>query len=188
MLENYTKFLKDVSLDRLKIHCRNDNINLTEENLQNELTGKFYTCGILLGNKCLQTVLVVKFNTLNMLTLSSNVFVNSNDSQLFEETKDFVKEFCNFLAGHLKGVMDNAGLHAGLSLPVMASQIDPVACFGNGKSTHEANNRWWLYQDIHFVELSCFSVIKGAPDDLLKDFLDTIKFSGEVKKNNIEFF
>ena len=186
MDEKLKKFSRDVSLERFISHSTNGAITLSEaseEQLRPQ--NNQWSCGILWGNDEIKGLIILKFTTLNVLAMGSNVFESTNDNMLFTYTKDFMKEYCNLYAGYIKGTFNNQKIPVGISLPILSDSFTLDACLGFEKS-EGIHDQWSLNSNESNFIVQSFMKIEDTFKRYNLDFLEEKKT--EQKKANIEFF
>lgn len=184
MIETIKKFNRAVSLERFQSHSTNMEVEIGDFDPEKSEANNIWSCGILWGNEHIKGLIIVKFTTLNILAMSSNIFKNTNDNMLFEYTKDFMKEYCNFYAGFIKGTFNNEKVDISLSLPIISNSLSPEACLGGAKDSHL--DQWILKSGGSEFEIHSYVKIEDELKNLDVSFLDTNK--KKEKKSNIEFF
>tara|TARA_Y100000590_G_C15570434_1_gene958355 strand:+ start:662 stop:1219 length:558 start_codon:yes stop_codon:yes gene_type:complete len=185
MIELIKKFNRKVSLERFVSHSTNSDITIQDLDNDQGPTSNLWSCGILWGNDDIQGLLIVKFTTLNILAMSSNIFENTKDSLLFEYTKDFMKEYCNFYAGFIKGTFNNQGIDIKLSLPIISNNLSAKACMG-GNDKDSNLDKWILKSGNSNFEINSYVKINEEFKKYDLQFLD--KDEKATKKDSIEFF
>lgn len=186
MIEMIKNFNRRVSLERFISHSTNSNIQIAELSEVNPTKENTWICGEIWGNDDIKGLITVKFSTLNVLAMSRPAFENTKDHLLFEYTKDFMKEYCNFYGGFIKGTFNNQNIDVRLSLPIISSSLSPTACFGgNCKQSHF--DTWVLKSDGSFIIIE--SYIKVS-DEFKKYDLNFLSIAKEKKeaKSNVDFF
>jgi len=190
MLEELKTFNRTSSLEKLKTHCLNNNINLKEVDDTFAPEAKQWKSAILWGNDDIHGVIIVKFTTLGILSLASNVFHGTNDANLFDHARDFMKEYCNFYAGFIKGTFNNENQDIKISLPIMSESFSIESCFG-GNSDNIICDRWLLGEGIHYLEVEGLIKLSNDFDHGKFSFLRSIiqkEKKVDSKEGNIEFF
>jgi hypothetical protein len=181
------KFCKDISLKRFKEHCLNKDLELSPALDEKSAVGNIWRAGILWGNDNIHGVLIVKFTTINILAMASSVFEGANDSDLFEHTKDFMKEYCNLYAGLIKGTFDNSKMPTFITLPIITRSLTVDACFGGDKKNNLSDS-WCIKSGNSFIELESTIHFKNKVE------LEKLKFVGDGKaeeghsEGDIDFF
>lgn len=184
MYEKLKKFSREVSLDRFKLHSMNTQVELSELGAQEEPIENQWSCGVLWGNDQIKGLIILKFTTLNVLAMGTNVFVNTNDSMLFTYAKDFMKEYCNLYAGFIKGTFNNQNIPISISLPVLTDSFTIEACLGI-EPKENLLDQWTLNsKDSHFVVQSFIKI----EDNFKQTNLDFLEITPEKTKSTIEFF
>jgi len=119
--------------------------------------------------------------------MASSIFENTNDTVLFEHTKDFMKEFCNLYAGLIKGTLNNKKVYTNISLPIISKSLTRDACLGGGpKEIHEDN--WVLKLGNSFIELNSSLVFSENFDIKSLSFLENIENETASSDGDLEFF
>ena len=186
-IEYIQKFCRDVSLKRFSSHSSNQAITLLEKDPTHELTGNVWRCGILWGNDDLRGLIIVKFTTINILAMASSIFENTNDSILFEHTKDFMKEFCNLYAGFIKGTLNNQKVFTNISLPIISKSLTREACLG-GTPTNICEDNWVLSLGSSVIEISNSLVFSEKFDTNSLSFLKDTESKISSPDGDLEFF
>ncbi|MFT6633863.1 MAG: CheY-specific phosphatase CheX [Bacteriovoracaceae bacterium] len=185
MIDSLKKFNRDVSLERFISHSSNKEVNLTESLESGKEIRNKWLCAILWGNNDIKGVITVEFTTLNILAMCSHIFENTKDSMLFEITKDFMKEYCNFYAGYIKGVFNNEKIDISLSLPILSNNLSVSACLG-GSDEGVIEDKWTLKSGENSFEVKSYVKIEDSLKQYDMSFLDQNK--KEDNKSSIEFF
>ena len=188
MYDILKKFSRDVSLERFTSHSTNNTVNIAEYNGQDEKQENLWSCGILWGNEDIKGLIVLKFTTLNVLAMGSNVFENTNDNMLFTYTKDFMKEYCNLYAGFIKGTFNNKNISVGISLPILSDSFEVDACLGYVPEDGELD-QWTLNSnESYFVVQSFIKIEDNFKKYDLSFLLEESKEETKKNKGSIEFF
>jgi hypothetical protein len=185
MIDSLKKFNRDVSLERFISHSANKEVNISELVESGTDSNNRWICAILWGNSDIKGVITVEFTTLNILAMCSHVFENTKDSMLFEFTKDFMKEYCNFYAGYIKGVFNNEKIDISLSLPILSNNISVSACLG-GSDENVIEDKWMLKSGESSFEVSSYVKMEDSMKQYDMSFLNQTK--KDESKSNIEFF
>ncbi len=192
MIDHIRQFNRQVSLERFKSHSTNQNIEISELADMGSLGENSWRCGILWGNADVKGLIIVRFTTLNILAMSSDVFENTKDNLLFEYTKDFMKEYCNFYAGFIKGTFNNQDIDISLSLPIISNSLSAKACLG-GLDDKTDVDKWALKSSNSFFEVESYVKVQDGLKKYDLSFLTKNDKKNETQKNssatsNIEFF
>lgn len=187
-IEKIKNFYRKVCIDRFRKHCGNEKIEIVpkeEASLSSNDTNS-WRCAILWGNEDIRGVFIVNFTTLSILGLGGHVFELTSDDALFEHAKDFVKEFCNLLAGHIKGIYNNEKLDVSMSLPILSKSIS-VESFMSDRSEKIYEDSWIMGIGSSNIEVtSHFQVISDIDVNSFK-FVDDVE-KMKIVKNNVEIF
>lgn len=182
MVDVLKKFNRDVSLERFRSHSQNQSVELIDLDSNSDTASNEWKCGILWGNSQINGLIIVDFTTLNVLAMSSDIFKNTLDDKLFELTKDFMKEYCNFYAGYIKGIFNNSQIDVNLSLPILSKKICPESCYNKNMSFE--TDSWTIKSGSSQINIYSYFSISDKNIDL--SFLSASE--APKKKSNIEFF
>lgn len=181
------KFCRDVSLKRFTSHSLNDGIKLVDKDQSQTMSGNVWKCGILWGNEDIKGLIIVNFTTINILAMASSIFENTNDTVLFEHTKDFMKEYCNLYAGLIKGTLNNEKIYTNISLPIISKSLSRDACLG-GTPKRIYEDSWSLTLGNSFIEINSSLVFSEKFDINSLSFLNSNDSEISSSDGDLEFF
>ncbi len=96
-------------------------------------------------------------------------------------SKDFVREFCNLVAGNIKTQLADNKVNVGISLPILSRGFDDLF-FDSGDKTLLSTDRWKLAEEGNIIY--CASIVEIISEMNLSDKLN----EAQSTSGDIEFF
>lgn len=120
----------------------------------------------------------VQFAIKTANTFSKHTFQHVKDGVSNSQNKDFMREFCNMVAGYVKNTLINNNLVVGVSLPLLCRGFDNFF-FEPPSHSRSGKDCWKLFENENNVY--CSSVIELADDIKLNIDNDSEVQTGEVE-------
>ncbi len=144
------------SLYALEVMSKNSNLQVQEVSADNKVKGHWMSV-ISVSGEQIHITLRVQFNIEAAQFLSQESTGLSNDNSTMSQHKDFIREFCNMLAGYTKNILINNSISVAVSLPILCRGFDNYF-FDFNKQPSTQQDEWIIAYEKFRVD--CSSVIE----------------------------
>ena len=170
--------LRNLSLQTFRDHSDKASIDFVADV---PLEGKSWRAVIFIGGDGFQSMFAVNFNTISLLGMASKCFADVAEASYSKYVKDFMREYCNQVAGKIKAAFEKKGM-AYISLPMISREYDAQTLFNNDNLSHDT---WSFGEHTSAVKIDFyFSATQDFSDfDFVKEH-----FSNKESTQEIEFF
>lgn len=180
------KFLENCERESLEIfrkHSENDHVTFTE-NFNIETSEIIpWNSFIFLGGSKFRLMFETEFSTIMILSIASEKFSDVQESEYIDQVKDFMREFCNLVAGKVKAAFEKE-TDALLSLPIISRDYNVEKLFGVEESkVHQ--HKWSIGENNMNIKVNLYYYEKKNFENY-----DVINEHLELKNSNdsIDFF
>lgn len=182
MIDEIHSFTRKLSLDSLASQTGHSALELIENPAEQDFE---WHCGILWGGAEIKGLIIARFTASELISIAKDQFFDIEESDQFSMALDFMKEYCNLVAGTVKGTLNNGGLDVKLSLPFVAKDITDKACFP-GQMSRVTSNSWSITDKDITIELTSYLWTEAKFEESKLDFLQDTK--AVTHEDEIEFF
>lgn len=136
------EIVRHAALRRLE-SCTRSQVNLTMGEVENpdDFAYGYWMSFILLSGNDLQLIFKVHFYSDEARHLTAKGLKREPGEITYPDIKDFMKEFCNLVAGEIKAGLSAAKVMVGLSLPLVTRGFDEVI-FSDSVDSRQFSD-WW---------------------------------------------
>ena len=187
LIDSLKQILRQSSLLRWEACSQNSSFEIREiEGGYKE--GKVYANRIsliLLAGNNINITIKMHFDNSNIKKLSSGLLSKKANEVSDTQACDFVKEFCNLMAGHIKKVFEDHDIHVESSLPISTRGLYQVYVEDRSVKYETTFNDGWyvLNDDMTFV---CSVVVELIDSNHLGNIL-TIDLDSLDEEDEVEF-
>lgn len=122
--KEFHEFCENEGLKILKIYFEKSDLDTSNREIKNDKNDpNLWKSLIFVGTNNFRVALEVQFSTIDILGLAASKFRFVSEKQYIETVKDFMKEFCNILAGKIKGSIENT-YKTHIGLPFITKKAD----------------------------------------------------------------
>jgi hypothetical protein len=174
---------QNVSLKIFKSHSGNKNVDFIERDCPSDVDLIQWKSFIFLGGTKFRFMFETEFSTITLLGLATNKFTDVQESDYIENVKDFMREYCNLVAGKIKAAFEKE-TDAYLSLPIISKDYNVENLFS--VETDKINRSSWSFGENKMkinINLYYYEKEQFENYDFVKNHLEQISTSG-----NVEFF
>jgi hypothetical protein len=185
-INNFIENSKNVSWSIFKDHSGKQNVDLlNQKNDSASLNDSKNTwkAFIFIGGSQFRCMFVASFSTITLLSLASERFSDVNESDYIKSVKDFMREYCNLLAGKIKASFETK-TDAYLSLPIISREYDLDALFGTDQDKI-AQSHWSIGENNMYIDINFYFLEKEAFDNYDKI---NENLQNNEENNVIDFF
>ena len=146
-----TAEIKAISLLRLSEAAKNNELSLQENALDDKL--KKWNALILIASVDTKILVQINFDILNIIGLANNIFTEVEEHEYASFSKDFVKEYCNLIAGLIKARFCHA-IPLQIGIPMISTHVEPKTFFGpTTKDVYEW--KWCIKDGTNGLNVTC---------------------------------
>ncbi len=143
--QNICQIVRTLSSERLSISTVLPSHGYRESNSKEDLVHGSFMSIILLGASCFRLAFKAHFTSRDIKNLLTKIGAESR--KLNEENiRDYMREYCNLVAGGVKSYFNDAGVSSGISLPLVTDGFDEVLYVNNQKADMH-KDMWEVYWD-----------------------------------------
>ena len=102
---------------------------------------------ILLAGQGIRFTIKVHYQTREVMSLAKSILSAGNHAEELSKAADFMREYCNLLAGSLKTTLLEKEVDLGISLPIVVRGFDDVFSEKKRASTDYFQDAWALTAD-----------------------------------------
>lgn len=177
-IEQIKKLIRQKSILGLEAMCKKQGLQIKDISSDDKVLGHWMSVITVSGYK-IHITFKVQFSIKTANSFSKHTYKHVKETVSNSQNKDFMREFCNMVAGYIKNTLINNDLAVGVSLPLLCRGFDnfffdPPVHVTSGKDC------WKLFELDN--NIYCSSVIDIA-DDLVIDSLD----DSEIQSGEVEF-
>lgn len=121
---------QNISLARIKSSSKRDDLKFTEVDT-NLAVLAYWMSFVLVSGESIRIIFKAHFSSSDAQILASSTYDSKPENVSFDQAFDFMKEFCNLVAGGIKKKLEDSGLSAGISLPILVRGFDEFFFTGN---------------------------------------------------------
>lgn len=177
------KLLRSSSLSRLKSHSKIEDIELAEPDADVPVFGHWMGI-ILLSGPDLRVTFKVHYGSRKVRALAASAIGQAAKELSLNQIADFMREYCNMTAGHLKGFLDRGGLEVGISLPLIIRGFDEI--FFSAQDGKRVFGEMWK---LHYAEaeLTCSASVEVFEPAALYKVPKDVALEEETEEGAVDF-
>ncbi len=173
--------IQEISKTRFNYHSGLVNLKIEESPVKERGVVAFWMGLILISGKDVRVTFKTNFYQASIKKIISKKFNKPIEQITTDQTKDFVREFCNLVAGTTKTIFEQVGSKVGISLPLVLRGFDNLF-FNEKMNESHATSTWRLSEGDFFVDCCCY--IEVLSNNTFKDV--DMKFV-EREDNEVDF-
>ncbi len=162
--ESLESALMKSSLSRIKTFCRQEDFHLNKSpDVSKDHAQKPNLVLILISGQDVHITLKVFFDAKKCPSLTEQTHGQSDqEDEQSHRSVDVVKELSNLIAGHIKMLLDQAGINCEISLPISMRGYDEIF-FKDDINLGLKKNQWEIYRESE--KLTFVSVVRNSLDN-----------------------
>ncbi len=157
--------------------AKKDELQVIEVPAEDKVMGHWMSV-ISVSGEQLHITFKVQFSIDMARTYAMQTFKNLTSEISNSHSKDFIREYCNMVAGYIKNALIHNSISVGVSLPLLCRGFDDLF-FDLPARAFSGIDRWKLAHNGNII--NCASVIEVIEDLDFKDLDDETLLSGEVE-------
>lgn len=171
--------IQEISKARFSYHSGLTNLIIEESPVKDRGVVAFWMSLILISGKDIRVTFKTNFFQDSIKKIIAKKFNKPIEQITTDQTKDFVREFCNLVAGTTKTIFEQVGSKVGISLPLVLRGFDNLFFL---EKKNESNFTWiWrLSEGDYFVDCCCYVEILSNNTFKDTDMKFIEKNTGEV--------
>lgn len=174
--------LRNLSLKIFKEHSSKDSIDFVEVREENS-DNNTWKAMIFVGGDNFRCLFSVDFSTISLLGMASSCFADVAEKDYVNYVKDFVREYCNQVAGKIKAAFEKVGA-AYISLPMVTRDYDYKTLF-NAPDDKILHDTWSFGEHSASVKVDLYFHTKKEYENF--DFISE-HLGKKDQEQEIEFF
>ncbi len=180
---SFAQSCKIESLETFNKHSGNNHIELLATEINSDSINNVWNAFIFLGGSKFRLMFKVSFTTIVTLGLAAERFTEVDEADYVDQVKDFMREYCNLLAGKLKACFEKV-TDAYLSLPIITREYDIQSIFGELEK-EILSEHWSIGDNKMKIDLSLYYFEKTSFENY-NFIIDNL--SSSIVNEEIEFF
>ncbi len=179
-IEKIKLLIRSTSAGALEAMAQKPGVSLQEISADKKIFGHWMSLISISGDQ-LHITFKVQFSVAMARAYAGNGVQENSHEISNSHSKDFIREYCNLLAGIIKNKLAENDIIVGISLPLLSRGFDNLF-FTTTDPSGSSVDRWKLaYKDLEIFCISDTDVVNQFTLD--KNFNDNMSISG-----NVEFF
>lgn len=176
-LEQLKSLVRRKSVAALIAFAKKDDLQILEVPSDDKVMGHWMSI-ISVSGEQLHLTFKVQFSVNSARNYASQSFENPSDTISSSHSKDFIREYCNMVAGYIKNTLIHNSVSVGVSLPLLCRGFDDLF-FDPPVRSRSGIDRWKLAHDGNAI--NCASVIEVAEHLSFTDFDYEASPAGDVE-------
>lgn len=165
-IERFISYSQDASRKLLEIHSQGFKFESDHLTQDSRVLGHWMGM-VLISAREVKLTFKVHFMTRNAKALAASTYGLPAEQISMDQALDFMREFCNLMAGSYKQALSKIEVDSGISLPLLTRGFDQV--FFNPQSVPNQHHwNWALHSS--FIEVHCSITMEDLKGINLQEF------------------
>jgi len=178
----FSQLLRSSSLQRMQQHSSNNSLQIKELDNPNDLVFGHWMAMILISGEAVKITFQTHYQTSCAQKLLGNLMQKKPSEIGLAQAADYIREYCNLTAGHIKNTLEQANLPVGITLPLVSRGFDNIF-FSVDQSGKKIKDRWAIQGDD--VKIICTIQIEVRNEQKMTDV--NFETAAAADEGEIEF-
>jgi len=158
--------IQEISKTRFSYHSGFNNLIIEESPVKDRGVVSFWMSLILISGKDIRVTFKTNYYQATIKKIMAKKFNKPIEQITTDQTKDFVREFCNLVAGTTKTIFEQVGSKVGISLPLVLRGFDNLFFIEKINENHYTYT-WRLSEADSYVDCCCY--VEVLSPNIFKD-------------------